>query len=375
MAVKIHKGCIELYETQLPLKPLERDLLISRRTMRKEIDYHQNFVPKKPVAAPAEQEVVQEIIEEPVKVTDLSFIFESEESAEAFDAIAGTIEDFIKVSDEEDEIKKMGVAELINRAKETGFDYKKALRLYQRALTLENDDDYYTFLPVILTKLAFTCRELSDWHGAKQYYNAACEFYKSAGDTVKVNEMKREIARIYYETFKGDKAKSLLEEIIRDAPDDLQSYLLLIDLSDSPGKYLEKALQINSDNKNLLAELYFKQALFLDEQGSTEEALQYYKKCIESGKHVAAAYTNIASIFEDVGEIGHAIKALLESLRADEADNNKDGAYMSAMKLGALYDDAKKAQYYKKALDYANALAEPLYIEAATTALDNLYVE
>lgn len=49
IAVKIHKNCVELYNTQLPLKPLERDLLISRQTMRKEIEYHSLFIPKKPV--------------------------------------------------------------------------------------------------------------------------------------------------------------------------------------------------------------------------------------------------------------------------------------------------------------------------------------
>ncbi len=38
--VKLHKACVELYETQLPLKPLERDLRLSRQTMRNEIDYH-----------------------------------------------------------------------------------------------------------------------------------------------------------------------------------------------------------------------------------------------------------------------------------------------------------------------------------------------
>jgi tetratricopeptide (TPR) repeat protein len=377
VAVKIHKGCLELYETQLPLKPLERDLLISRRTMRRESEYHSHFVPKKVVAVTAEEVVCEEPVIEETKVEDLSFIFETEESSEAFNTIADTIQDFIKVSDEEEEIKKMSVTELMNCAKGTKFDFKKALKLYQRALTLENDDDYYTFLPVILTKLALTCRELSDWHGSLQYYGMALEFYGAAGDDVKVNEIKRETARIYYETFKPEKAKALLEEIIHSAPDDLQSYLLLVDLSDNPEPILKRALQINSTDKNLLGELYFKQALFLDEHDDPEDAVRFYKKCIETGggKYLAAAYTNIASIFEDVGETKHAIKALLESLRADEANNNKDGVYISAMKLGALYTDRQKAQeYYKKALACAEELREPLYINAATTALDNLYV-
>ncbi|MBQ8168941.1 hypothetical protein IJZ97_05960, partial [bacterium] len=47
VAIKLHQGCVDLYNTQLPLKPLERDLVISRQTMRNEIEYHNNFIPKK----------------------------------------------------------------------------------------------------------------------------------------------------------------------------------------------------------------------------------------------------------------------------------------------------------------------------------------
>ena len=47
--IKLHSACIDLYNTQLPLKPLERDLMLSRQTMRNEIEYHSMFIPKKPV--------------------------------------------------------------------------------------------------------------------------------------------------------------------------------------------------------------------------------------------------------------------------------------------------------------------------------------
>ncbi len=385
MAVKIHKGCIELYETQLPLKPLERDLIVSRRTIRAEIEYHSMFVPRKIVAA-VEQEVEHEtpVVEEaPKAVQDLSFIFETEESTEALNAIAGKIEDFVRISDEEaqerEAVNKMGVAELINFAKmqEAKFAYPKAVTLYQRALLMDEDDEYYMFLPTMLTRLAQVHRNLSNWYDALKHYEAACEFYQSAGDEIKANDMKLEIARIYYDTFKSDKAKALLEKIIQAAPDNLGAYLLLIDLSDAPGRYLARALKIDSTDKRLLAELYFKQALYLDEQDEKKEAVGFYKKSIETDetKYAASAYANIAGIFEEVGEIELAIKALLEALRADESKGNKDGIYISAMKLGALYSDKQKASvYYQKALDCAQELNEPLYINAATTALDSLYV-
>jgi hypothetical protein len=46
--IKLHSACVDLYNTQLPLKPLERDLMLSRQTMRNEIEYHSMFIPKKP---------------------------------------------------------------------------------------------------------------------------------------------------------------------------------------------------------------------------------------------------------------------------------------------------------------------------------------
>lgn len=44
---KLHKFIIDFYESQLPLKPLERGILLSRQTIRDEIEYHTLFLPKK----------------------------------------------------------------------------------------------------------------------------------------------------------------------------------------------------------------------------------------------------------------------------------------------------------------------------------------
>ncbi len=48
LLLKIRQYIIDLYQTQLPLKPLERDICISRQTMRKEIEFQTFFLPKKP---------------------------------------------------------------------------------------------------------------------------------------------------------------------------------------------------------------------------------------------------------------------------------------------------------------------------------------
>lgn len=47
VANKIHQQIIDIYEAQLPLKPFQRTILLSRQTMRNEIEYHALFLPKK----------------------------------------------------------------------------------------------------------------------------------------------------------------------------------------------------------------------------------------------------------------------------------------------------------------------------------------
>lgn len=103
-----------------------------------------------------------------------------------------------------EEIQKLSLVELVNLAKqeEQNYDYKKVIMIYQKALTMNSDDDYYTFLPTLYTKLAEAFKNLSDWFNSLKYYELAMEFFNSTGDNEKINESKFEIANIYYITFK-----------------------------------------------------------------------------------------------------------------------------------------------------------------------------
>ena len=236
VALKIHKSCIDLYNTQLPLKPFERDLLISRQTMRAEIDYHGMFLPKvqTPVSAvnPTVMESVEyaaesvlneeeHILEESPdeKIKHISFIFETEEDEKKImNEIANSINKYIDYSNKTlnaDE-SSYSLSQLVNAAKseENKYNYKKAIAFYQRALLKKDDDDFYTFLPLVYTKLAKNFSSLADWFNALRYYDFALEFYTAAGDNEKIAAMKLEIANIFYVTFKHDKAKLLLSEII-----------------------------------------------------------------------------------------------------------------------------------------------------------------
>lgn len=57
--------------------------------------------------------------------------------------------------------------------------------ILQKALTLNTDDDFYTFLPTLYTKLGENFYKLSDWFNSLKYYELAEEFFVSTGDTQK----------------------------------------------------------------------------------------------------------------------------------------------------------------------------------------------
>lgn len=401
IAVKIHKSCVELYKTQLPLKPLERDLLISRQTMRAEIEFHSLFIPKKPVLPQKpvpevqfiEQKVAEEIPqtkeEKDEQIKKISFVFDSEENELAImNKIADSINTFVDISAKNqqtlDEIKNLSLINLLNLAKkeEEKFNYKKVIMILQKALTMNKDDDFYTFLPILYTKLGENFYKLSDWFNAQKYYELAEEFYVSTGDTEKINECKYEIANIFYITFKRDKAEKILKEILLEtiSPNlKLKSELLLASIT---GNNIKTALPSSTTGieKTVLAEVYFKYALNCDEEGDIETAVKFYKKCVETSqdpkinKFLSSTLSNLATIFDEHGKTEIAIKYLQESLRLDEITQNNNGIYVSAMKLSEMITDKNKSfAYLKRAKNCATELNEPFYIASSDLALGDFY--
>ncbi len=410
VAVKLHQGCVDLYNTQLPLKPLERDIIVSRQTMRNEIEYHSMFIPKRPLivkditqkteykeySEEAQTAIASENIEKKdEKIKSMSFIFDDDESG-VLDKIADSIKNFLSFSDErakqEKEESKLSLTELMNRAKqeENKFNYKHAISLYLKALTQKNDDDYYTYLPAIYTKLAFNYQNISNWYDAQKYFEMAGEFYNSTGDTEKINETKYNIANIFYMTFKREQSKTLLLEIEKDnISNELRMKVLnaLANLSSDSNiiyNYYKKALEISPINidKPILSELYFKFALVNEDRGDDKTAVEFYKKCIgldanpKNNPHLSEALSNIALLYDDIGETDFAIKYYLESYKIDELTKNLNGIYSSSMKLAEIYsarDPQKAIEYYNKALNYANTLKEPFYIISTAAALGDFY--
>ena len=412
VAVKLHKSCVDLYNTQLPLKPFERDLLISRQTMRSEIEYHSLFLPKTPIVSPVAQTAMESIEyaasgvdtmmnetehqqeSKDEKIKQISFIFETEEDEKKImNQIANSINKFIDYSNKtlSEEENKLSLRELINSARdsENKYNYKKAIAFYQRALLLKDDDDFYTFLPLIYTKLAKNFSSLSDWFNALRYYDSALEFYTAAGDAEKMASMKLEIANIFYITFKHDKAKLLLNEVIESRGVNnetlIRAYLALINLAnDDINKVYslcKKALGLVDalTDKSILAELYFKAAVVADEMNETETAVNYYKKCIgieKNNQNLSSAYANMALIFDESGYAELAEKYYLKSLEIDSLVKNYNGMYLSSMKLAELNKKKspdKALEFYERAADYAGILKEPFYQASTMIEMGDFY--
>lgn len=410
VAIKLHKSCVELYETQLPLKPMERNLLISRATMRSEIEYHTMFLPKKPVVkpkveeAPIEEPVVQEFIPEVVEtpevkdINSIRFIFDSEEEeADIMGKIVDSINDFITISDEQlEEIERennMNLVGLMNLAlqEELKFNFKRVIMIYHRALMLKDNLDYQTFLPKIYSKLASAYGKLSDWFNSLKYFEEALSVYKSAGDVFKQGEIKLEIAHVYFQMYKRDEARVSLEGVLalKNLPAEtyVKAFIMLAELNDNDidiayGLLKAAVEYVESVNdEDLLAELYYKYAIISDEVGETKQAVIFYKSCVgidrKHNPYLSGAYANLAVIYQEADAKESAEKFFELSFAIDEEEGNLNGIYQSSMKLAGLNRKAnseKALKYYEKAYQTANKLGEVHYKVASLMALGDFYL-
>ena len=295
--------------------------------------------------------------------------------------IADSINKFIDYSNKTltEAETKLSLSGLINNAKneENEYNYKKAIAYYQRALLQKDDDDFYTFLPTVYTKLAFCYEKIADWFNALKYYDMALEFFTSAGDVDKITEMQLSIANIFYITFKHDKAKSLLSDILSEQ--NLSTELKIKAYMLSATVYSEDILKAYSfykkavecvqpmTDKGLLADLYFKYALSCDDLDATEDAVMYYKKCSEIEKnnpHLASALSNLALIFEETGMNELSLKYYIKSLEVDEQNKNHGGIYSSSLKIAGFIsrkEPEKAAKYFENAIQSAESLNDSLY--------------
>src|SRR5574344_2020051 len=333
---KIRQYIIDLYQTQLPLKPLERDICISRQTMRKEIEFQTFFLPKKPKLNE----------NKPVDINYLSysnvFSIDKTKNDKTKDKISS-----IKPQTDLDLTKRKNVSlnienmiyqdkriqknpqqnksekEILNFERiielikdyEKIYDYNEIINLCTQALGMKNEKLYSMYLPFIYSKMAHASQKTAKYDSALKAYDKLKEIYAQKQDYAKLNLIKLSIANIYYETYKLENAKQMFQDIANDEHSSenvvVRAYLQLAEIEEDSSSvenaitYYRRALSKSTANTNetVLSELYFKYALIMDDNNNITEAIKYYEKCIKLGtdfeinKFMSPSYANIANLY------------------------------------------------------------------------------
>lgn len=348
VAQKLHKFIIDFYESQLPLKPLERGVLLSRQTIRDEIEYHNLFLPKKPTgdvnfagykamksidfdlshlrnksenkeqieikdtpvqsqtqaprtSRPDYVSTISPSVNHDISLKDLPFKLSEEElqmlnssqhtptpAKKVSDRMQSSINFDLKEPQQEAQKPHDGLLYYIELAKneEANFNFKLVVELYKKALTFSNDAEYTKYLPKIYTKLANAYRKLNDIESTLKYFKLAKEFYAQIGETVKKNYINLNLALAYYESYKLDLAKTTLQEILNS--------------EDNPAILQTKA--------------YIAIANIEDSLSNTDLAYDYYRNALEisnttmDAETLSELYFKYALISDDRNDIDSAIE-------------------------------------------------------------------
>jgi len=417
---KIRQYIIDLYLTQLPLKPLERDMCISRQTMRKEIEYHGLFLPKKPknldnttidinymsyaqgldfgnkTKAEEDEERIKKQKTQGIDLTqrkNVSINLENlpyQDKTQTVKAQNVYHEELTNTQDLRELVKQIKRAEL-------NYHYASIIELGIKALSLKDDENYQTYLPLIYTKMAHSYQKIANYENSLRYYNLAQEIYNEKGNVVKASYVKLNIARIFYETYKLDIAKELLLEIVNaeQNPDNLKAkaYIQLAELeenqsnTDNAFEYYKRAIELSNESStdiSTLSELYFKYALALDDKNDLRKAVEFYKKCIELGnddktnKFLSSAYSNLATLDLEKNDTENAIKNYTKAYDIDKSNANVEGMYYSASKLASILQKKQPEaalEHLHTALDCAKLTKDVFYTVTSSLAIGDYYYD
>lgn len=426
IAQKLHQYIINLYENELPLKPLERDVAISRQTMRGEIEYHKLFLPKRP--KPLERAVDTNYLTYSNRFEfDLSNLNKKVENQEKKEP-PKLDKRFLEMKEKKDRETKLknirnphlnlssldtsGINSKIENSEEVSFDgdpfirtpqkpvkpapeislkelmiqatiaqedykYRKAVGFYTRALTKAKNDSEKKVVAEIYVKLAHCYQELSDKENALQCYYMAQDLFSDEKDYIMASRIKLNISKLLYETYKFEPAKEYALIIVRDKKSPplliVKAFVQLSNIEEGLSnqeqayEYIELALK-NSDetmDSEILSEVYFKYALSQDDKENFSEAIKYYEKCTQISSN-PDMNKFLSSAFSNLASLyfeqGNEKDAIVNYEKSFEIDEEKEN-------YDGIYYSASKLATLLRRKDTDKALK---YYQSALDASKNL---
>ncbi len=339
--IKLHKKLRDYYTTQLPLKPSERDVPLSRATLRDEITYHNSFVenllkslPTKkmlgfkqnitykdyvnPDITPLDEIKVdinhsntEQILDEnkPIELdTDNVQLTPDEiallsEKDEAISVTTDLEENSVDLSDyfselsdnlkvEQVELNDLTTDKLIELAeqKERNYEFLEAAEYLKKIVDKEkNDEKKY----LAMTKLAVNQQKSNNFEYAIELFEKVCEFYQNKNELNKSMYMLLNIAQINKDLYKFEIAKKVYDEILQIPVEKPESLICrikidLAEIADYSSNYeLSKCLydealacSLKTEDFVLQAEAYFKLALAFDYDNDISSAIRNYQACL-----------------------------------------------------------------------------------------------
>ena len=356
--IKLHKYIISIYEKQLK-EPLQtREILISRQALRAEIEYHNECIKKIESGAITE--------EKPTEVLPQEQIVEK------------------KTIPQDIGSKLQTAHKLFEEKKNT-----EAIELYSDILNDENLD-VRTRNEVRLL-LAKVYKEIGSYSKAEYCLERVETYYKKNNEVINLNYLYYELTNIYFLMYKCNRAIETIKKVIYsvDTPQSLMvsACTLLGNIYTAQGDvdeayfYYQKALESLDENtpEDILAELYFKDALASDDRGDEKIAFEYYTKCAtlkEENPYKSLAYSNMGACYFDNGNFSDAKDCLKKAYDIEKRNNDYDGIYYNASQLAEVLvklHDKDALNFLLEAKQSAEFLDEGYYIMEACVALGDYY--
>ena len=418
---KIHKFMIDLFESQLPLKPKERIFELSRHTMREEIMYHTQIVKsntqtEKPSASRLPQTVVnmsyisysrglknkmqpdlvdtmEQVSFDKSKTVETSegtiFAFDSNESANVFNRIDMSL---IKAKNSTNKhIENKEVVEHQTSQIDIGKLLESASELEKNAEYLIANDIYFNLcefiseenqLIDIYKKLGANFKKLNDYTNSIDYLERVYSLLPK--EYPEKDILNLEIADLYKDSYKNLKAKNIYFQILSEGQ--LTPYLEvkcnlgLAEIENKDFKFIYNCFQKvfdnidKIDNPQLKSEVYFKFALLKDDENKLDEAIKYYnlsiQTCHDSKQNLflSSCYSNIASIHIENNEKDLALKNFQKALLIDKENGNYEGIYYCNSQMAELLENKDKIlakNHYILAIKAAKSVNDKFYIVSA----------